>query len=83
MMDGAEDAVDQVELHSFVAQQRHRVLSGISGEGIPRSALVGIAVTSGLEIVFDTVKCWRKYPNLIARTRCSFVVGGLESNRAI
>jgi hypothetical protein len=27
------------------------------------------------EIIFDTVKSSRKYPNLIARHRCSFVIG--------
>jgi hypothetical protein len=36
---------------------------------------VGIATTTELEIVFDTVKSSRKYPNLIERPACSFVVG--------
>src|SRR5439155_10480520 len=36
---------------------------------------VGIAVTSELEIVFDTVKTTRKHPNLMARPQCSFVIG--------
>jgi hypothetical protein len=29
----------------------------------------------GLEIIFDTVKSSRKYPNLIARPSCFFVLG--------
>jgi hypothetical protein len=37
---------------------------------------MGIATTPQLEIIFDTVKSSRKYPNLIARPACSFVIGG-------
>jgi hypothetical protein len=40
-----------------------------------QSALVGIAVTQDLEIIFDTVKTSRKYSNLISNSACSFVVG--------
>jgi hypothetical protein len=36
---------------------------------------VGIATTPELEIIFDTVKSSRKYPNLVERPSCSFVVG--------
>jgi hypothetical protein len=36
---------------------------------------VGIAVTPGLEIVFDTLNSSRKYRNLTERPLCSFVVG--------
>jgi hypothetical protein len=37
--------------------------------GTPQSALVGIATTAGLKIVFDTVKTSRKYPSLIRAAR--------------
>jgi pyridoxine/pyridoxamine 5'-phosphate oxidase len=63
------------DLHRFMAQYKLGVLSTLAETGAPQSALVGIAVTPNLEIVFDTVKSSRKYPNLIARHRCSFVVG--------
>ena len=33
-------------------------------------------MTSKLEIIFDTVKTSRKFRNLMANPRCSFVVGG-------
>ena len=62
-------------LYSFMARQRYAVVSSVSGEGIPQSALMGIAVTPELEIVFDTVKTSRKYPNLVERAKCSVVVG--------
>jgi hypothetical protein len=58
-----------------MARHRYGVVSSLSADDIPQSALVGIAVTSELEVVFDTVKSSRKYPNLIARPACSFVVG--------
>ncbi len=51
------------------------VLGTIGPGGMPQSALVGIATTPQLEIVFDTVRSSRKYENLIARPACSFVVG--------
>jgi pyridoxine/pyridoxamine 5'-phosphate oxidase len=58
-----------------MTQHRYGVVSSISRNGTPQSALVGIATTPDLEIVFDTVKTSRKYPNLIERPSCSFVVG--------
>jgi pyridoxine/pyridoxamine 5'-phosphate oxidase len=56
---------------------RHKlgVVSSIGPDGTPQSALVGIATTPAIEVVFDTVKSSRKYGNLVARPRCSLVVG--------
>ena len=67
--------MNQAGLHRFIAQYKLGVLSTLAETSAPQSALVGIAVTPNLEIVFDTVKTSRKYPNLIARHRCSFVIG--------
>jgi Pyridoxamine 5'-phosphate oxidase len=67
--------MDRIALHSFMVRHRYGVVSSISGDGTPQSALVGIAISPDLEIIFDTVKSSRKYPNLIARPNCSFVVG--------
>jgi hypothetical protein len=67
--------MDRAALYAFMSRQRYGVVSSLGPEGMPQSALVGIAVTPELEIVFDTVKTSRKYPNLIARPACSFVVG--------
>lgn len=63
------------DLYTFLSQCRLGVLSTIGEANVPQSALVGIAITKDLEIVFDTVKSSRKYPNLIARSACSFVIG--------
>jgi hypothetical protein len=67
--------MDRAAIYSFMTQFRYGVISSTSSKGTPQSALVGIAVTQYLEIVFDTVKSSRKYPNLIERPTCSFVVG--------
>jgi len=51
------------------------VLSTVSESGEPEAALVGFAVTPGLEIVLDTVKSSRKYPNLKKNPRMAWVIG--------
>jgi pyridoxine/pyridoxamine 5'-phosphate oxidase len=65
----------QADLHRFLAQSKLGVLSTLAATGEPQSALVGIAIAPNLEIIFDTVKSSRKYSNLIAKRRCSFVIG--------
>ena len=64
------------DLYAFLAKCKLGVLGTIGNVGTPQSALVGIAVTQELEIIFDTVKSSRKYPNLIAKPACSFAIGG-------
>jgi len=65
----------RADLYDFIAKHNLAVLGSISPQGAPQSALVGIAVTNNLEIVFDTVKSTRKYGNLIANPACSLVIG--------
>ena len=65
----------QLDLYRFIAQHTLGVLSTTAQTNTSQSALVGIAVTPELEIIFDTVKTTRKYPNLKARPLCSFVIG--------
>ncbi len=62
-------------LFVFIGRHKLAVLSTIGAKGGPQSALVGIAVTSGLEIIFDTVKTSRKYGNLMANPAAALVVG--------
>src|ERR1051326_7001160 len=64
------------DLFTFLTTQKLGVLGSIGPAGVPQSALVGIAVTPQFEMIFDTVKSSRKYPNLAARAACSFVIGG-------
>jgi hypothetical protein len=63
------------QLHRFIHARKLAVLSTIAPNGDPQSALVGIAVSSQLQIVFDTLKSTRKYINLKACPRISFVIG--------
>jgi hypothetical protein len=65
----------RTELFSFMASHKLGVLGYLSPRGTPRSALVGIAVTQELEIVFDTVSSSRKYGDLRANPAASFVLG--------
>ena len=65
----------EADLYNFIAQSRLGVLGTVADGNVPQSALVGIAVTKDLEIIFDTLKSSRKYPNLIARPACSFAIG--------
>lgn len=67
--------MDRADLYKFMAGFRYGVVSSVAPDGTPQSALVGVAVTPNFEILFDTVKTSRKYPNLKARPQCSFVIG--------
>ncbi len=51
------------------------VVSTLGADGAPQSALVGIAVTPELEIVFDTVEKSRKFANIARDPRVAFAIG--------
>ena len=63
------------ELFAFLSRCKLGVLGSVSPDGVPESALVGIAVTEKLEIIFDTLDTTRKYRNLTTNYKASFVVG--------
>ena len=65
----------KADIYQFIAKQKLGVLGTLTSGGNPQSALVGIAVTPELEIIFDTVKSSRKFQNLMSNSECSFVVG--------
>jgi hypothetical protein len=64
----------QDSLYEAMRSFRLAVLAYTGGEG-PQAALVGIAVTRGLEIVFDTVKHSRKYSQLCRHPEVAMVLG--------
>ncbi len=66
--------MDQASLHAAMLHCRYGVVSSIGEDGVPQSALVGIAIGPQLEIIFDTLKSSRKYPNLVKRPECAFVL---------
>ncbi len=65
----------QADLYAFIAKNVYGILGTIGPDGHPQSALVGIAVTRDLEIIFDTVSSSRKYRNLVLNPLASFVIG--------
>lgn len=67
--------MDEAALFAFLSQHKYGVVSSIGPDGGPQSALVGIAVTRELEVIFETVSSSRKYRNLLADAACSFVIG--------
>jgi len=65
----------KAELFDFISRRKLGSLGYLSTQGVPRSSLVGIAVTAELEIIFDTVSSSRKYGDLSANPSASFVIG--------
>jgi general stress protein 26 len=62
-------------VYQFINQHKLAVVSTINASGEPESALVGIAVSDRLDIIFDTVKSSRKYNNILQNSAISVVVG--------
>jgi hypothetical protein len=67
--------MDRAGIHAFISKHRYAVLSSLARNATSQSALIGIAVSPKLEMIFDTVKSSRKYSNLIANPCCSLVIG--------
>ena len=64
------------QLLEFIRTQRLAVETSVGPGGAPQAALVGIAVTDALELVFDTLATTRKVANLRRNPRVAFVIGG-------
>ncbi|MGZ3750543.1 MAG: pyridoxamine 5'-phosphate oxidase family protein [Mucilaginibacter sp.] len=62
-------------VYQFIKQQALGVVATTNRANDPESALVGIAVSVNLEIIFDTVKTSRKYHNILHNHKVSLVVG--------
>ena len=63
------------DLLTFVRRSKLAVVSTTSAAGAPQAAVVGIAVTDALEIVFDTLETSRKAVNLRRDPRIALVIG--------
>ncbi len=66
----------RADLYQFIQSHRWGVEASVTSLSSPQAALVGIAVTPGLEIVFDTLNTTRKFTNLRSNHRIAFVIGG-------
>ncbi len=65
-------------LYNFISQNKYAVLSTVTVDNLPQAALVGIAVTKDLKIIFDTLNTSRKYKNLIRNPSAAFVIGWIN-----
>jgi uncharacterized pyridoxamine 5'-phosphate oxidase family protein len=68
-----EVMVARGELYDFLRNHRLAVVS-TTNPASPQAAVVGIAVTETLDIIFDTLSTSRKYANLSADPRVALVV---------
>jgi hypothetical protein len=60
---------------TFVKNRRLGVIATASNDGTPEAALINIAVTPELEIIFETTSATRKYVNLARNPRVCLVIG--------
>ncbi len=67
--------MDFQEVFRFMERESLGVLATTTSFGQPQAALMGFVVTPELEIVFDTVRSSRKYPNLKENPRVALVMG--------
>jgi hypothetical protein len=63
-------------LVDFIRRHPYAVQATVSPTTSPQAAVVGLAVSDDLEIVFDTVDTTRKLQNLRRNPAISLVVGG-------
>jgi general stress protein 26 len=62
-------------VYQFINQQKLGVVSTINLVNKPEAAVVGIAVSNNLEIIFDTVKTSRKYQNILHNPNVALAAG--------
>jgi ribosomal protein S18 acetylase RimI-like enzyme len=68
-------ATELAELVEFVRARTYAVEATGSADGAPQAAVVGVAATDALELVFDTLETTRKCQNLRRDPRVALVIG--------
>jgi hypothetical protein len=63
------------KFHAFIHARSLAVIATTGPDGKPEAALMNIAVTPELEIIFETTDATRKFANLKTNSRVSFVIG--------
>ena len=66
---------DQEIVSDFIKEHKIAVVSTVTSDLLPQSAVVGIHVGENSEIIFGTFKSSRKYLNLQKNPRVSLVIG--------
>ena len=70
------------ELLTFMRAQKWAVQASVSERGAPQAAVIGVAITDALEIVFDTLSDTRKASNLRQNPKIALVIGWDEAQTA-
>ena len=68
--------MERITLLNFLRSHRWAIAATSSLSGAPQAAIIGVAVTDELEIVFDTLASSRKAANLRVNPRVALVIGG-------
>ena len=63
------------QLVEFISHHRLATLASLGPDGAPQAALMNIAVTQDLEVVFETTSQTRKFINLERDSRVALVIG--------
>jgi pyridoxine/pyridoxamine 5'-phosphate oxidase len=63
------------DLVEFARGPKWAVEASVAADGSPQAAVIGVAVTDRLEIVFDTLGTTRKAQNLRENPRVALVIG--------
>ncbi len=72
------ESLTRLAVADFLRAHRLAVMATASADGRPEAALINIAATPDLEIVFETVSATRKFANLRNNPLVSLVVGWQE-----
>jgi hypothetical protein len=68
--------MNDADLLTYLRSQRWAIEATIAQALVPQAAIIGIAVTDHLELVFDTLASSRKATNLRTHSRIALVIGG-------
>jgi hypothetical protein len=72
----ANSTLSDSELLAYMRCHKLAVVGSLGTDGAPQAALVGIAVTDDLQVVFDTVSTSRKHQNLLRDSRACVTFSG-------
>jgi pyridoxine/pyridoxamine 5'-phosphate oxidase len=73
--------VNEADLLTFLRSHRWAIEATASATTLaPQAAIIGIAVTDQLELVFDTLASSRKATNLRTNSRMALVIGGWDDS---
>ena len=70
-----ENTLTREAVLGFLGQHRLAVIATVAAGGRAEAALIDIAVTPELEILFETTDATRKFGNLLSNPRAALVVG--------